>query len=472
MDGFQTELTKLRARQPKQAEGESASFWTTEPPVFDEDGRMLQGGMWEGQKEWWNLPNQVKVLIGGYGAGKTISASKRAIALALHNSPAPVAVVSPTYSMAQDTVVVTIAELLDGKRTIHPGLTWQYKTNSSRFLIDFYGRKGTIIVYSGEKPDRLKGPNLGAAIIDEPFIQDKEVFDQMLARVRHPESRLREVCMTGTPEAQGAWGRDLIEGELGKNYDLGFVRLSTRQNKALDPSYVRSLLAAYDEKTAEAYIEGYFVTLDDGQVYYAFDRDRNIQELGIPHDIEYLGVGMDFNVSPMTAAVFWIRGEHMHVIKTYEQVNSDTETMCRTLLDDWSEWGLRNIYPDPAGKQRSTSGSAGRSDFDIIKRFGFKIHAPAKHTPIKDRYNAFNGKLQARNGITELTFEPKSKSNPLYGAQHCITAIENLTHANKTKKGPNGGDRFTHITDALGYAVDYHFPVGRDGFRIKPLIGY
>lgn len=469
MNGFETELSKLRARQPKQADGASTSFWSTDPPVFDDHGRMVRGGMWQGQKDWWDLPNQVKVLIGGYGAGKTISASKRAIALALHNSPAPVAVVSPTYAMAQDTVVVTIAELLDGKRTIHPGLTWQYKTNSSRFLIDFYGRKGTIIVYSGEKPDRLKGPNLGAAIIDEPFIQDKEVFDQMLARVRHPESRLREVCMTGTPEATGAWGRDLIEGELGQNYDLGFVRLSTRQNKALDPSYVRSLLAAYDEKTAEAYIEGHFVTLDDGQVYYSFDKKRNVQALGLPHDIDYLGVGMDFNVSPMTAAVFWVRGQHMHFLKTYEQVNSDTESMCRTLLDDWGDEGLRNIYPDPAGKQRSTSASAGRSDFDIIQRFGFKIYAPSRHTPIKDRYNAFNGKLQARNGETTLTIEPRGDR---YGAQHLINAIENLTHANKHRRGANGGDQFTHITDAAGYAVDYLYPVGRSGFQVKPLIGY
>ncbi len=471
MDGFQKELTKLRARRPPQAVGESTSFWSLDAPTFDEEGRILTGGMWKGQRDWWELPNRVKVMIGGYGAGKTISASKRAIALALHNSPAPVAVVSPTYSMAQDTVVVTIAELLDGKRTMHPGLTWTYKVNSSRFLIDFYGRKGTIIIYSGEKPDRLKGPNLGAAIIDEPFIQDQEVFNQMMARVRHPDSKLLEVCMTGTPEAQGAWGRDLIEGDLGKNYDLGFVRLSTRQNVALDPSYVQSLLAAYDEKTAEAYIEGFFVTLDDGQVYYSFDRDRNIQELGVPHDIDFLGVGMDFNVSPMTAAVFWMRGDHMHIVKTYEQVNSDTESMCRTLMDDWGEWGLLNIYPDPAGKQRSTSAAAGRSDFDIIKRFGFKIHAPSKHTPIKDRYNAFNGKLQARNGATTLTIEPKG-SNPMFGAQHLITAIENLTHANKNKRGPNGGDRFTHISDAAGYAVDFLFPVGRAGFQVKPLLGY
>ena len=188
-----------------------------EEPIVQDD-QILRGGMWPSQNIWWGLKNDVRLFVGGYGAGKSIQLCKRHIALSLAHAPIPTAIVSPTYGLARETIIPTIEEILAGqsamRRMIGQRLMWkqrrsppydfrifwQYERNGTWFT-----KKGRIVVLSGEDPRKLKGFNLGSAGIDEPFIQEYEVFQQMTFRVRHRLSKHREVNLTGTPE-QLNWG--------------------------------------------------------------------------------------------------------------------------------------------------------------------------------------------------------------------------------------------------------------------------
>ena len=96
---------------------EPARFWRMDDPVLDANGQVVCGGMFDHQREWWNLPNFIRGLVTGYGGGKTMALAKRMIALALHNAPVTVVTVSPTYPMARTTIVESIRELLDGRST-------------------------------------------------------------------------------------------------------------------------------------------------------------------------------------------------------------------------------------------------------------------------------------------------------------------------------------------------------------------
>lgn len=173
------------------------SFWRKEPPEFDDQRRLVKGGMFPSQRAWWDLPNFVRLLVMGYGGGKTQILCKRQIALALHNAPAPSAIVSPTYRLAMDTVCETMVELLHGKRTLLRGFDWGWRKSENLFFIRYAGRLGRIWVLSGDDAQKLKGRNLGAAGIDEPFIQEHAVLEQMVARVRHPKASVLEVDLTG-----------------------------------------------------------------------------------------------------------------------------------------------------------------------------------------------------------------------------------------------------------------------------------
>jgi len=189
-----TRMLQTRPRSAKIIEG---PFWRRDDPEMDETG-VVRGGMWQHQRDWWALPNFVRLMVTGYGGGKTLTFCKRMIDLALINAPAPVAMVSPTYTMALDTTIATTAELLEGKRSLlGKALWWDYNQNRHLFVIRYGGRVGHLKVYSGDNPLRLRGPNLAAAGIDEPFIQAAEVFKQLVARVRHPRAKRKEINLTG-----------------------------------------------------------------------------------------------------------------------------------------------------------------------------------------------------------------------------------------------------------------------------------
>ncbi len=423
-------------------------FWVQDDPVLDTDGRIIRGGMWQHQRDLWNLPNFVKVLVGGYGAGKTLIGCKRAISLALENAPAPVAVISPTFPIARQTCILTINELLEGKRQLYGNKFWyNYNKSTHHFKIRFRGRDATILIYSGDTPKTLKGPNLAAALIDEPFIQDQEVLDQMIARIRHPDARCKELMLTGTPEELN-WGYDLCEGELNDRFDVGVIHGATYLNQVVGNEYVNRLTTAYDDKAVQAYVEGQFVNLATGLVYHQFNKTLHVRELDIPEAAE-LGAGMDFNVNPMSASVFWKAGDRVHFFDEIELPNSDTEYMCE-LLQDRYKGRIENIYPDASGSARKTAAPTGRTDFWYIKDAGFHIKAKKANPKRRDRYNAMNGMLKQKyaDGSPKVTFSPKCKNLVKYMGQY--------SHEKMNKQ-----ENMSHLLDATTYPVSFLFPVDR-----------
>lgn len=434
----------------------SGGFWRKDEPII-EDEQVVTGGMWPAQRAWWDGPESTKLFLGGYGAGKTFVGGKRAISLALENSGCPFGVVSPTFPMARQTTIPTIMELLAGKQQQfgQRDFSWTYNKSIHEFIIRFKGRTGIIYIYSGENPKTLKGANLSGVWLDEPFIMHRDVYLQMKARIRHPNATRREMIMTGTPEELG-WGYKLCKDPPVGGKPVGVYIGSTRENKALPADYVLELLANMTPEQAEAYVDGKFVNLTEGRVYYAFDDNDNVIDLDEPEGAK-LGVGIDFNVNPMTAVVFWHLNGHMHVVKEYELKRSDTELLAAKLREDHGA-RLIDAYPDASGA-RVQSSSAGRSDFTYLKEAGFKINAPFKNPLRKDRWNAVNGQLKpAINGIN-LTISPSCKK--------LIEYLSAYSHNLMNKQ-----DYMSHLTDALGYPVHRLFGKGIMTFTQKKLEGY
>lgn len=453
-------------------------FWRQEDPLLDEDGLTVMGGMWEHQRVWWNMPNFIKAMVAGYGAGKTFIGAKRAISLCLLNKGQPHFWVSPSYKIAKRTVVPTLIELLEGKKSQDSNFKYKYNKSDGEFRINHRGREGIIWLGSGEEPDSLKGPNIGSATIDEPFIQAKEVFDQMLARVRSPKAIHREIGLLGTPE-QLNWGYEICEGDDTDRYDIGVMHVATELNKALPQQYLDTLLRGYTKKMQEAFLKGEFVNLSKGTIYYGFQKDRNVMRLNDPgHELE---VGMDFNVDPMAAVVFWRHAQHVHIVSEIEIENADTEYMCTILEQDnrhnesreFMRGQIRNfltkdkqrriqtIYPDASGRSRHTSASGGASDFSIIRgpsgnRFG--LISKAANPKIRDRENAVNGKLNPVKGRPTLTIDPSCKKTIQY--------MLSYTHELRLKQ-----KQMSHLLDALGYPIAYLYPVNKPKIIISEIHG-
>jgi PBSX family phage terminase large subunit len=226
-------------------------------------------GFIDHQKRFWDLQNYIKILVGGYGSGKTYIGALRLMYLSYLNQGIPVMYVSPSYKMAKRTIIPTLKGIMN-----RSGVT--YTHNKTENEIRILNWNGKIWIGSGDDPQGLLGQELAAIGIDEPFIQSKDVFDIGISRVRHPEAAKREIFLTGTPESLN-WGYDIALNNEDQ-YDVGVVFGDTLDNPHLPDQYKESLLETYSQEMVDAYVHGKFVNLQQGRVYKNFDRDIHVVE--------------------------------------------------------------------------------------------------------------------------------------------------------------------------------------------------
>ena len=324
-------------------------------------------------------------------------------------------------------------------------ILYNFHKTDHEFTIHSWG--GKIWIGSGEDPDSLRGPNLAWAGIDEPFIQDKQVFDIMISRVRHPGATQKEIFMTGTPEELN-WGHEVAMNDAGK-YDLGLVFGSTRDNIYLPDTYVETMISAFTEDQVKAFIDGKFVPLTAGRVCSQFDRERHVKkhpdlERILSDETIPIEAGVDFNVDYMTAELYFDISGHIHYFDEIRLSNSDTFELAEEMKKRENGIALR-CYPDPTGKARKTS--ATKSDHTILRDIGFRVIAHRGSPPVKERVNAFNRLLKD----DRITIEPGK-------CPELVADCERM----KWKRGDldkESDKARSHAFDAASYPIEYKHPM-------------
>jgi hypothetical protein len=200
-----------------------------------------------------------------------------------------------------------------------------------------------------------------------------------------------------------------------------------------------------DERTFKQEYEAAFVTYA-GLIYYGFSREESV--LAIDDDSGTLHIGMDFNLDPMSAVICIRKGGTLIAVDEIVMYGSNTDEMVAEII---SRYPRRNIivYPDPASRQRKTS-AGGRTDLSILQNAGFSVKAKNSHALVRDRINAVNSRLLSSDGGRHLFVSPKCKQT--------IKSLERQTYKEGTSV-PNKDDGYDHMNDALGYLVEYLFPV-------------
>lgn len=199
----------------------------------------------------------------------------------------------------------------------------------------------------------------------------------------------------------------------------------------IDPDYVKQL-EKLPEIDRNRFLYGLYQDADDGIAYYSFDRDKHCGDTKRTPGTIF--VGMDFNVNPMTAAIFQRVNNQWHVIDEVFLRNSDTYKMCHELIK--KGYSGAQIIPDSTGKNRKTSG---KSDFDILRESGFNI--VGTHNPyVRDRVNNLNRLFEAN----AIKIDSKCKK--------LINDLERVSW--KDDKLDQKTDKLlTHISDCLGYGM-------------------
>lgn len=321
--------------------------------------------------------------------------------------------------------------------------------------------KGHVYFRGLDKPSSILGPNLGWGWIDEAgSLRDEEGFRNFLSRIRDPKAVLLQKIITTTGEA--SWLRDRFGGQSDGSFKV--YSASTRENKAIDPSYVESLERELgtDSPLAKCYIDGGFLPPQTGLVYHAFDPDRNIDD-----SIQYnpsvpIVLSCDFNVHPMAWVVCQEYGESIVVIDEFALPNSNTPDAAERFVQSYGGHTAGFIVSgDPAGRQRATQGD--RTDYDIIRetfeRYGCKraeFQHRSRDPGQRNRVNCLNRLFRAVDGSIRCRIHSR-----------CANLIDDLRTISwdqhgKIDKGMVNrrmGWTKSHWSDALSYRAEYRFPI-------------
>ncbi len=380
------------------------------------------------QREVWDSPERFKLLCSGRRFGKTYLCIARLVAWAIENPGSLCWYVSQTYKSSKQ---IAWRQL----RAMVPPEAYS-KKNESELSLELVN--GSVISLKGaESADSLRGVSLSALIIDEAAYVKQEAWDMVLRPALSDQGG--PAWFITTPAGLN-WFHDLWE-QAQDQEDWRTFSYTTIQGGNVPEEEIEAARRTLDERTFRQEFLASFETLA-GRVYPDFS-DDNISE-----DIKDTGGeilwGTDFNVGIMAGVLASRVGDTMHIWDELAVKQSNTDEVCQMLKERFPDRRLI-AYPDPTGSARKTS-AAGRTDHDIIRRYGFQCISPRAPWAVKDKINATNWMIRTADNHRKLFIHPRCK--------HTIKALKNVTYK-------EGADDYVidksagieHWTDGLGYLV-------------------
>lgn len=202
----------------------------------------------------------------------------------------------------------------------------------------------------------------------------------------------------------------------------------------IDAEYL-DFLNSLSEKERNRFLLGLFSDDSDGQVYYAFDRERHVKEFDHTLIEGTVYIGQDFNVEPMSGVSFKFANNKLYVFdEQFLQIGDSFKS-----VDDWKKRGFAgaSVIPDSTGGNRKTSG---KSDHQIFKDSNFTI-IPTFNPAVQDRVNNMNYIFS--NDM--IVIHPKCKK--------LINDLERVVWKNGELDQKGVNKMLTHISDAIGYGA-------------------
>lgn len=399
------------------------------------------------QYEYITCTDPFPALVAGFGAGKTEAAVKRSIIGKLMHPEVNRGFYEPTYDLIRMIAFPRFEEALE-----QMGIPYRlYKTPLN--YIDFGPGMGKTFFRSMDTPSRIIGYEHGDADVDEldtlKTEDAAEVWRRILSRNRQKKAdgSPNTIGVTTTPE-----GFRFVYNTWGKEERVGYrlIRASTYSNPHLPTTYVDTLKQDYPEQLLAAYLEGLFVNLTAGTVYNAYNRLANSSSEEVKEK-EPLKIGMDFNVTNMSAVVYVVRDKVWHAVDEFKGIY-DTPSMIESIQERYPEHNI-TVYPDATGKNRKTV-NASISDLSLLRQAGFVVKAKEANPRVKDRILAANSAF--------------SHNRVMVNVDKCPEYARCLEQLAYDKNGePDKGSNLDHLPDAGTYPIAYEMPIRKPVADIK-----
>jgi len=382
------------------------------------------------------------LLVAGYGSGKSHTLHLCTVTDVLAYPGIKILILAPSYDLLKLNNVPGIEEQLNNY-----GI--DYKFNKSDYIC-YLSNGSQIIFRSMDNPSRIVAFEVARTYIDEadvlPLAQMEIAWTKALGRTR------QVLVVDGKQIENRVWAFSTPEGFKfcykrwvklgGKEY--GMIQAKTTDNPFLPSDFVQSLRDTYPAQLIDAYLEGKFVNLTSGTVYYTFDREKH-NSTEEPQPKETLYIGMDFNVGKQAVVVYVKRGENYHAVWEFKDL-LDTPQSIELIKKRFPDNTIV-VYPDSTGKRRNTTNaSTGVSDISLLKKAGFLVRAYSTNPLVKDRVAAVNGAFE--------------KGRLFVNTENCPELTECLEQQVYDVNGrPDKNSGQDHMNDAAGYPICRLLPI-------------
>lgn len=427
--------------------------------------------------------------VGGTGSGKSYVLAVGAILDAFHSANAIIGVYGPTIAHVRDICMEYILNLLISKFNFKKGKTeydGDFHVNKNEMkIISHHPQLGSFIFKSMSDPDEIIGYQTYTAHVDELDTMEaakaEKAWQNIGARTRQWPEGLTKDLMQWNPEflndngTKGRWeprnkmcayttpeGFKFVYRTWKKSKDPEYVIVKgkTKDNHFNGAAYFKTQLAKFggdiENPRAKAYLEGDFVNMESGAVYYAFNRGDDKSSGHSSKETvrkgESLFIGMDFNVGKMAAAIFVKRkgGLEWHCVDEITDV-LDTPDIISVIRERYPNHPI-TVYPDASGKSRDT-GNASISDISLLKTAGFIVRAKSKNPFVKDRVSAVNKGFMDGKVFVNIDM--------------CPTITDCLEQQAYDKSGkPSKDSGHDHCNDAFGYPLAFEMPLRKPLFSV------
>ena len=394
------------------------------------------------QSKIFTNPDRFRVVVAGRRFGKTFLSTAELLKAATDGKNRNCWYIAPTYKAAKEIAWdMLIHQIPDA---------YIAKTNETSLSLKLINGS-TIALKGAEKPTNLRGRALDFAVMDEYADMKPETWYEVIRPAL--SDRLGNALWIGSPKGRNHF-YDLWTRGADKQDNWSSFQYTTLDGGNVSSTEIESAKQDLDERTFNQEYLAQFVNYS-GIIYYNFSREESVKAMA--DDGSILHIGMDFNLDPMSAVVAIKQGSGLHIVDEIVIFGSNTDEIVDEIKQRYPT-RKAIIYPDPASRQRKTS-AGGRTDLSILQNAGFEIKVRSNHTPIRDRVNSVNARLKSADGVRHLFVHPKCKQT--------VKSLERQTYKEGTSQ-PDKDSGFDHMNDALGYLIDYLYPIQRQYAITEP----
>lgn len=329
--------------------------------------------------------------VAGRGGGKTWVG---AYDLAMRASEGPgrgfrYSVVSPTFSVLEETTLITFIEICKKLQIYNPASV----RKSPHPSVTLPG--GSHVVFrSGEDPEKLRGGTYAGVWLDEASLMKKEVFDISIASLR---ARMKGdwLSATFTPKGRQHWTYEKFGAKNDPNVFL--VQCSTSANCFISEDFEAQVRSQYTSQFASQELGGEFVDLQGGMVQRgwfevvqngpAVARRVRAWDKASTEDGGCFTAGV--LISRMESGIYFIE----HVIRGQWSSHQRNEVILSTAHADKERYGAVETLVE----QEPGSGGKESAEFTIKQLAGFPVYAERPTGDKTFRFQPFAAQAEARN---------------------------------------------------------------------------